>query len=169
MASSTTSHPLRSTPPNAISATCPMIAPLCSNSQKSCTMTPATANNGRTDRSYTTACSHTAYRPARANTIRSDILEFLDSPDIREHLDGIGYEPTTPEAAFIVDRSSEKTLHQKIEAWQKILENMPNCAMNRRYGTFNTPQLPCLSSRRHQMGAQENRPVQTTWQAHVFL
>ena len=31
------------------------------------------------------------------------------------------------------------------------------------------PQLPCLSSRRHQMGAQENRPVQTTWQAHVFL
>ena len=76
---------------------------------------------------------------AGANTIRSDILEFLDSPDIREHLDGIGYEPTTPEAAFIVDRSSEKTLHQKIEAWQKILENMPNCAMNRRYGTFNIP------------------------------
>lgn len=76
---------------------------------------------------------------AGANAIRSDILEFLDSPDIREHLEGIGYEPTTPEAAFIVDRSSEKTLQQKIEAWQKILENMPNCAMNRRYGTFNIP------------------------------
>lgn len=76
---------------------------------------------------------------AGVNAIRSDILEFLDSPDIREHLEGISYEPTTPEAAFIVDRSSEKTLQQKIEAWQKILENMPNCAMNRRYGTFNIP------------------------------
>lgn len=76
---------------------------------------------------------------AGVNAIRSDILEFLDSPDIREHLEGIGYEPTTPEAAFIVDRSNEKTLQQKIEAWQKILENMPNCAMSRRYGTFNIP------------------------------
>lgn len=74
-----------------------------------------------------------------ANAIRSDILEFLDSPDIKKHLQDIGYEFTTPEAAFIVDRSNEKTLQQKIEGWQKIIDNMPNCAMTRRHGTLSIP------------------------------
>lgn len=74
-----------------------------------------------------------------ANAIRSDILEFLDSPDIKEHLKDIGYEFTTPEAAFIVDRSNEKTLQQKIEGWQKVIDNMPNCAMTRRHGTLSIP------------------------------
>ena len=74
-----------------------------------------------------------------ANAIRSDILEFLDSPDIKEHLQDIGYEFTTPEAAFIVARSNEKALRQKIEGWQKIIENMPNCAMTRWHGTLSIP------------------------------
>ena len=74
-----------------------------------------------------------------ANAIRSDILEFLDSPDIKEHLQDIGHEFTTPEAAFIVARSNEKALRQKIEGWQKIIDNMPNCAMTRRHGTLSIP------------------------------
>lgn len=74
-----------------------------------------------------------------ANAIRSDILEFLDSPDIKEHLQDIGYEFTTPEAAFIVARSNEKALWQKIEGWQKIIDNMPNCAMTKRHGTLSIP------------------------------
>lgn len=73
------------------------------------------------------------------NAIRSDILGFLDSPDIKEHLKDIGYEFTTPEAAFIVARSNEKALRQKIEGWQKIIDNMPNCAMTRRHGTLSIP------------------------------
>ena len=73
------------------------------------------------------------------NAIRSDILEFLDSPDIEEYLRDIGYEFTTPEAAFIVARSNEKALWQKIEGWQKIIDNMPNCAMTRRHGTLSIP------------------------------
>lgn len=74
-----------------------------------------------------------------ANAIRSDILEFLDSPDIKEHLRDIGYEFTTPEAAFIVARSNEKALRQKIEGWQKIIDNMPNCAITRWHGTLSIP------------------------------
>lgn len=74
-----------------------------------------------------------------ANAIRSDILEFLDSPDIKEHLQDIGYEFTTPEAAFIVAHSNEKALRQKIEGWQKIIDNMPNCAMTRWHGTLSIP------------------------------
>lgn len=73
------------------------------------------------------------------NAIRSDILEFLDSPDIKEHLRDIGYEFTTPEAAFIVARSNEKALRQKIEGWQKIIDNMPNCAITRWHGTLSIP------------------------------
>ncbi len=76
---------------------------------------------------------------SKALAIRPDILEFLDSPDIKEHLKSIGYEFTTPEAAFIVSCSHEKTLQQKLEGWQKIIDNMPNCAMSRRSDTLNIP------------------------------
>lgn len=71
--------------------------------------------------------------------IRPDIFEFLDSRSIKEHLQRINYELTTPVAAFIVDRSHKATLQQKLEGWQKIIDTMPNCAMSRRNDTFNIP------------------------------
>lgn len=71
--------------------------------------------------------------------IRTDILEFLDSRSIKEHLQRIDYELTTPVAAFIVDRSHKATLQQKLEGWQKIIDNMPNCTMSRRNDTVNIP------------------------------
>ena len=57
--------------------------------------------------------------------IRPDIFEFLDSHSIKEHLQRINYELTTPVAAFIVDRSHKATLQQKLEGWQKIIDTMP--------------------------------------------
>ena len=71
--------------------------------------------------------------------IRPDILEFLDSRGIKEHLQRINYELTTPVAAFIVDRSHKATLQQKLEGWQKIIDSMPNCTMSRRNDTVNIP------------------------------
>ena len=71
--------------------------------------------------------------------IRTDILEFLDSHSIKEHLQRINYEPTTPVAAFIVNCSHKATLQQKLEGWQKIIDNMPNCTMSRRNDTVNIP------------------------------
>ena len=71
--------------------------------------------------------------------IRTDILEFLDSHSIKEHLQRIDYEPTTPVAAFIVNCSHKATLQQKLEGWQKIVDNMPNCTMSRRNDTVNIP------------------------------
>lgn len=71
--------------------------------------------------------------------IRPDILEFLDSRSIKEHLQRIGYELTTPVAAFIVDRSHKTTLQQKLRGWQKIIDKMPNCTMSRRCDTFKIP------------------------------
>ena len=71
--------------------------------------------------------------------IRPDIFEFLDSHSIKEHLQRINYELTTPVAAFIVNCSHKATLQQKLEGWQKIIDNMPNCAMSRRNDTVNIP------------------------------
>ena len=71
--------------------------------------------------------------------IRPDIFEFLDSRGIKEHLQRTDYKLITPIAAFIVDRSHKATLQQKLEGWQKIIDNMPNCTMSRRNGTFNIP------------------------------
>lgn len=71
--------------------------------------------------------------------IRPDVFEFLDSHSIKEHLQRIDYELTTPVAAFIVDRSHKATLQQKLEGWQKIIDNMPNCTMSRRNDTVNIP------------------------------
>ena len=71
--------------------------------------------------------------------IRPDIFEFLDSRSIKEHLQRINYELTTPVAAFIVHRSHKATLQQKLKGWQKIIDSMPNFTMSRRNDTFNIP------------------------------
>lgn len=71
--------------------------------------------------------------------IRPEILEFLDSRAIKGYLLGIDYELTTPAAAFIVMRSHWMTLRQKLEGWQKILDNMPNCTIVRKHGAFFIP------------------------------
>ena len=71
--------------------------------------------------------------------IRPDIFEFLDSRSIKEHLQRINYELTTPVAAFIVNCSHKATLQQKLEGWQKIVDNMPNCTISRRNDTVNIP------------------------------
>lgn len=71
--------------------------------------------------------------------IRPDIFEFLDSHSIKEHLQRINYELTTPVAAFIVNCSHKATLQQKLEGWQKIIDTMPNCALSRRNDTVNIP------------------------------
>lgn len=71
--------------------------------------------------------------------IRPDIFEFLDSQSVKEHLQRINYELTTPVAAFIVNCSHKATLQQKLEGWQKIIDNMPNCTMDRRNDTVVIP------------------------------
>ena len=88
---------------------------------------------------------HDCLQPHRKPTsqseldIRPDIFEFLDSRSIKEHLQRIDYELTTPVAAFIVDRSRKATLQQKLEGWQKVIDNMPNCTMSRKNDTVNIP------------------------------
>lgn len=61
-----------------------------------------------------------------------DIYRFIDSRDIREHLQQLGHQFTTPEAAFLVWHSRTATLDEKIAAWREIIDTMPNCSMDAR-------------------------------------
>mgnify|MGYP000223032952 FL=1 len=58
-----------------------------------------------------------------------NILDFVDSQDIRGHLRSIDFQPSTIEAAYLVWFSKTATLEQKCEAWQEIARTMPNCLL----------------------------------------
>ena len=61
-----------------------------------------------------------------------DIYRFIDSRDMREHLQQLNYSFTTPEAAFLVYWCKNAALEERIAAWREIIDTMPNCAMAER-------------------------------------
>lgn len=61
-----------------------------------------------------------------------DMFCFINSKDIREHLQQIGYSFTAPEAAFLVWQCRSATLKEKIFAWREIIETMPDSFLTRR-------------------------------------
>ena len=71
-----------------------------------------------------------------------NILDFVDSRDIREHLYGIGYQPSTVEAAYLVWFSKAATLERKCEAWREIANTMPNCSLKTTLAGFGRPAIP---------------------------
>ena len=57
------------------------------------------------------------------------INDFVNSHDIREHLEKIGYQPSALEAAWLVWQSKNHTLKEKHAAWLEIIDNTENCAI----------------------------------------
>ena len=55
-----------------------------------------------------------------------DISSFINSRDIKKYHREIGYEYNALEAAWLVSQCNNKTLKQKHEAWQWIIDNMPD-------------------------------------------
>ena len=68
-----------------------------------------------------------------------DICRFLNSRDVADYLREIGYKFSAPEAAFIVYRSREATLDEKIASWREIADTMPDCSME---GRLNMESIP---------------------------
>ena len=62
-----------------------------------------------------------------------DLLRFIDSKDVSQHLENIHYQFTTPEAAFLIYCCHHATLKEKFAAWQEIIDTMPDCSMKQRY------------------------------------
>ena len=71
-----------------------------------------------------------------------DILDFVDSRDIREHLRRINFQPNTIEASYLVWFSKTATLDQKCEAWQEIARTMPNCSLEATHAGLGRPAIP---------------------------
>lgn len=56
-----------------------------------------------------------------------DIYNFINSKDIRNYLRKINYEFTPVEAAWLVWQYFDATRQEKFEAWQEIIDTMPDC------------------------------------------
>ena len=57
--------------------------------------------------------------------MKMDIIDFIDSRAIRDHLHSINYQPSSSaEAAFIVWQSGTHSLEEKFKAWEWIINNM---------------------------------------------
>ena len=68
-----------------------------------------------------------------------DIYQFIDSRDIRNYLQDIKYKFTVPETAFLVYMSRRATLNEKLDAWQEIIDTMPDCSMGERINMVEIP------------------------------
>ena len=66
------------------------------------------------------------------------IYEFVNSRDIREHWQNIGFAPNALESAWLVYQSQNHTIEEKYEAWRWIIANMPDCEISGKWGK--TPQ-----------------------------
>ncbi len=55
-----------------------------------------------------------------------DIYRFVNSKDIRRHLEEIGYSFTTAEAAWLVYKCHNATFAEKIKAFEDIIKTMPD-------------------------------------------
>ena len=64
-----------------------------------------------------------------------DILRFINSRDIREHLKNIGYKFNSLEAAWLIYQCKSAPFKEKHEAWQELIETMPDCRIEERANT----------------------------------
>ena len=51
-----------------------------------------------------------------------DILRFINSKDIRNHLKGINYQFNTLEAAWLIYQSTNYTLYEKLDAFEELMQ-----------------------------------------------
>ena len=64
-----------------------------------------------------------------------NILRFVNSKDIREHLRNIGYEFNSLEAAWLIYQFRDATIDEKHKAWNELIATMPDCPIEKRLNT----------------------------------
>ena len=53
-----------------------------------------------------------------------NILRFVNSKDIREHIRNIGYEFNSLEAAWLIYQCRDATIDEKHKAWNELIEKI---------------------------------------------
>lgn len=64
-----------------------------------------------------------------------DILRFINSKDVRAHLEKTGYEFSPLEAAWLIYHSRRVSLAEKRAAWRELIATTPDCEIPARPGT----------------------------------
>lgn len=64
-----------------------------------------------------------------------DILRFVNSKDIRKHLETIGYEFNSLETAWLIYQCRDATIDEKHKAWTELIEIMFDCKIEKRMNT----------------------------------
>ena len=60
-----------------------------------------------------------------------EILKYVNSKDVRDHLAKINYNFSTLEAIWLIANHHKITLEDKITAWQAVINSMPDFEYNR--------------------------------------
>ena len=61
-----------------------------------------------------------------------NVYRFINSKDIREHLESIKYPFGSLEAAWIIYQCRFASLEEKHAAWRELIQTMPDCAIEER-------------------------------------
>lgn len=64
-----------------------------------------------------------------------DILQFINSKDIRNHLKKINYQFTTLEAAWLIYHSYNHSVYEKFNAYEQLMKEYPDCRVKKRVCT----------------------------------
>ena len=64
-----------------------------------------------------------------------NVYRFINSKDIREHLETIKYPFGSLEAAWIIYQCRFASLEEKHAAWRELIQTMPDCAIEERPNT----------------------------------
>ena len=69
------------------------------------------------------------------------ILQFVNSKDIREHLQSIGYQFNALEASWLIWQSRNTTLEERHQAWERVIREYPDGLIEERMNTKPQPSL----------------------------
>lgn len=64
-----------------------------------------------------------------------DILRFINSKDIKEHLKNNSYEFNSLEVAWLIYQCCNATISEKHKAWNELIRTMPDCRIEKRVNT----------------------------------
>ena len=65
-----------------------------------------------------------------------DILRFINSKDIRKHLNSVGYRFNSLETAWLIYQCRDASIKEKHKAWNELIETMPDCSIEERLNTI---------------------------------
>ena len=82
------------------------------------------------------------------------INEYVNSKDIRNYWDKIGYKPSAPEAAWLIWQGKNQTLNEKHTSWKALMSEMVDCTLET--GFCDIPQISLLDFLTRYMEIEQN-------------